>query len=69
MENFLTRKMTWNNMELGLLKITAASAYLIVGAYFHKIVKDYFNLIFILFIVTVVWTVYIWIKKMRVNHK
>ena len=63
--NFFKIKTTWSNIELGLLKICVGSIYLVIGAYFHKFIKDYFIVFVIVFIITAIWTFNLWLKKMK----
>ena len=65
--NFFKIKTTWTNAELIPLKICIASAYLIVGAYFHNFVREYFTSIVIVFTLTVVFSVFKWLQKMKSN--
>jgi type IV secretory pathway TrbL component len=37
----------------------------IVGAYFHEFLSRYYLALWILFGVTVVWTVFLWARKMK----
>ena len=63
--NFFSRKTTWTNTELIPLKICIASAYILVGAYFHNFVRRYYLAFIIIFAITVAWALYLWITKMR----
>lgn len=63
--NFLKIKTTWSNAELIPLKICIASAYLLVGAYFHSLIHDYYIPVIVVFGITVSWSVYMWLIKMR----
>ena len=65
--NFFKIKTTWTNAELIPLKICIASAYLLAGAYFHNFVREYFVFIVIMFSVTVVFSVFRWLQKMKSN--
>lgn len=61
--NFWKTKTSWSNMELGLLKTCVASAYIMIGTYFHKFLRDYFRIFGLIFSISVIWTIYLWIKK------
>jgi len=63
--NFFKIKTTWSNAELIVLKLCIASAYILVGGYFYLFVHDYYVLILLLFGITCVWSVYLWISKMK----
>lgn len=63
--NFLKTKTSWSNAELIVLKLAIASAYIIIGAYFSTIISNYYTLFIILFVVTVVWSMYMWLSKMK----
>ena len=65
--NFFSIKTTWTNAEFIPLKLCIASAYLLVGAYFHNFFSKYYILIIILFVVTVIWAVYLWVSKMKIE--
>ncbi|MFZ4456697.1 MAG: hypothetical protein ACOYOT_10790 [Bacteroidales bacterium] len=63
--NFFKMKTSWSNAEFIPLKLCIASIYLVIGAYFHEFISNYYTPIFIIFVVTVVWTLYLWISKMK----
>ena len=63
--NFFKAKTTWSNAELIVLKLCIASAYVLVGAYFHAFIHTYFIPIIVLFGIAVIWAVYLWLKKMK----
>jgi hypothetical protein len=63
--NFLKIKTSWSNVELIVLKLCIASAYVLVGAYFHRIVRHHYILVLAVFIITVAWSVYLWLRKMK----
>ena len=63
--NFFKRKTTWTNWELISLKLAIASIYLLIGAMYWKEVKTYAGIIGILFGITVMISMYLWITKMK----
>ena len=63
--NFFKTKTTWTNAELIPLKLCIASAYVLVGACFYSFVHTYFIPVIILFGITVIWSVYMWVTKMK----
>lgn len=67
--NFFKIKTTWTNLEFIPLKLAIASAYLLIGNYFGDFVNAFKSLIFIVFIITVVWSVYLWIRKMNASKE
>ncbi|RFS26689.1 hypothetical protein DVR12_02560 [Chitinophaga silvatica] len=62
---FLNTKTAWANKEFIPFKLCIASIYVIVGSYFHSFFENYYIPLFILFGITVTWTLYLWIKKMK----
>jgi hypothetical protein len=65
--NFLNQKMSWTNAEFIPLKLCIASAFVLIGAHFSNFIHKY-HLIFLgLFVITVIWTLYLWINKMKSN--
>ena len=66
--NFFRIKTTWSNAELALLKLCLASIFIVIGAYFHEYLQSYYIPLLIVFAITVIWTVYLWVKKMK-NRK
>ncbi|MEZ0007182.1 hypothetical protein ABH942_002561 [Flavobacterium sp. 28YEA47A] len=60
---FFNAKTTWANKEFIPFKLCIASIYIIVGSYFHDFFQNYYVPLFIVFAITVVWTVYLWLKK------
>ena len=65
--NFFKVKTSWSNAELIPLKLCIASAYVLVGAYFHSFFRSYYIPVIVLFSITVIWSVYAWVKKMRIE--
>ena len=63
--NLLNAKTTWTNKEFIPFKLCIASFYVIAGSCFHDFFERYYIPVSILFIVTVVWTVALWLKKMK----
>ncbi|QSW87699.1 MULTISPECIES: hypothetical protein [Flavobacterium] len=62
---FFKIKTSWSNAEFILIKLCMASAYIFVGSYFHDFFSAYYPILGIIFIVTAVWFVYQWLKKMK----
>ncbi|WP_428665582.1 hypothetical protein [Runella sp.] len=58
--NFFKIKTTWSNAEFIPLKLCIAAAYLLLGAYFHDFFITYFIPVLVVFVITVIWTVYLW---------
>ena len=67
--NFFTIKTSWSNWEFIPLKLCVASAYIIIGTYFHDFFHHYYTPVLIVFVITVVWAVSLWIKKMKISSK
>lgn len=63
--NFFKMKTSWSNAEFIPLKLCIASIYLVIGAYFHEFVGNYYGILLTIFGVTAVWAVYLWISKMK----
>jgi len=63
--NFLQAKTSWKNVEFIPVKLCIASAYLMVGAYFQNFIRKHLESFIILFVVSMAWTVYLWMKKLR----
>lgn len=63
--NFFSVKTSWSNAELAILKIFVASAYILIGSHFHRFFNRYSIPIFIVFLISVVWLVYLWLIKMK----
>ena len=61
--NFFKMKTTWTNAELILLKLAIATIYIVIGSVFHRIIHNYYIPILLVFAITVVWSVYMWIDK------
>jgi hypothetical protein len=66
--NFFKRKTTWTNAEFIPLKLCIASAYALIGAYFHDFFAANYIAFLVLFVVTVVWSASLWILKMKRNN-
>jgi hypothetical protein len=63
--NFFKIKTSWSNAEFIVLKLCIASAYLLIGSYFPVWVHEYFVVLLVVFSITVVWSMYLWVKKMK----
>ncbi|MEY4963187.1 MAG: hypothetical protein RLZZ323_506 [Bacteroidota bacterium] len=68
MKNFFNLKTTWTNAEFIPLKLCIASAYILIGIYFVDFFKKYWQFIALIFIITVITSVAMWIKKMKQNN-
>jgi hypothetical protein len=67
--NFLSIKTSWSNLEFVPLKLCIASAYLIIGTYFHDFFKTYYSLLILLFATTWFAAMYLWLSKMNAKSK
>ena len=67
--NFFKTKTSWTNAELIPLKVSIASAYILIGAYFHNFFRNYYVPVIVIFAITVTWSVYMWITKMKAPNK
>jgi hypothetical protein len=63
--NFFNIKTTWSNAEFIPLKLCIASAYILIGSYFHHFFRNYYIPIIIVFSITAIWSVYLWLNKMN----
>ncbi len=63
--NFFKIKTTWTNAELIVLKLCIATAYILVGGYFHTFFGHYRTAVVAIFGITVIWSVYLWATKMK----
>lgn len=67
--NFLFIKTLWANIELSLIKVCATAFGIILGIYFDEFLKSYLILIWIIFIVTAIWGIILWTKKISATDK
>lgn len=67
MMNFLKAKTTWTNAEFIYFKVGIAAFYILVGAYFQNWVRYYTIPLVIVFLLNIIVTMYLWIKKMKAN--
>ncbi|WP_369617292.1 hypothetical protein [Flavobacterium sp. CFS9] len=63
--NFFKIKTSWSNAEFIGIKLCIASAYVLIGSYFHDFFKNYYFPILVLFAITAIWFVLQWLKKMK----
>jgi hypothetical protein len=63
--NFFKIKTTWSNAEFIILKLCIASIYIVIGTYFHAFFHTFYIPLLILFGITVIWSVYLWLHKMK----
>jgi len=66
--NFFKIKTCWTNAEMIILKLCIASAYILVGTYFHSFFRHYYIPVLIVFGITVIWSVYLWLNKMKAKN-
>jgi hypothetical protein len=67
--NFFKIKTSWSNAELTVLKVCIATAYILVGTYFHRFFRHYYIPVLVIFGVTVIWSVYLWVTKMKTKRE
>lgn len=67
--SFMNKKMGWTNAEFIPLKLAIGSAYLLIGAYFSSFVLQYKIVFIILFLVTVIYSLYLWWQKMNLKNE
>jgi hypothetical protein len=67
--NFFKIKTTWSNAELIPLKACIASAYILVGAFFHHFFSHYYIAVLLVFGATVIWSLHLWINKMKIKKE
>ncbi|HEY1194759.1 hypothetical protein [Flavobacterium sp.] len=63
--NFFKIKTSWSNAEFIPIKLCMASVYILVGSYFHEFFENYYSVLIVIFIITSIWFVYQWLKKMK----
>jgi hypothetical protein len=63
--NFFKIKTSWSNAQFIPFKLCVASAYILIGTYFHDFFDDYYLPVLIIFGVTMLWTVLLWVNKMK----
>ena len=63
--NFLKIKTSWSNAEFIVLKLSIATAYLLIGAWFSSYILMFYVPVIIVFGITVIWAVALWLKKMK----
>lgn len=63
--NFFKIKTPWSNAEFIVLKLCVASAYVLIGSYFNAFVKQYSAIILVVFVITCIWCLYLWLNKMK----
>lgn len=67
--NFFKIKTSWSNAEFIIIKLCIASAYILIGSYFHDFFEDYYTPLFVIFGITVIWFIYLWLKKMNSKNQ
>jgi hypothetical protein len=67
--NFFKIKTCWTNSEFIIFKLCIATAYIIVGTYFHDFFSSYYIPLFIIFGLTLIPTVFMWLDKMKHGNK
>lgn len=67
--NFLFIKTLWTNIELGLIKISATAFGILLGIYFSEFLKSYLVLLGIVFVITAIGGIILWVKKTSTTDK
>lgn len=67
--NFFKIKTSWSNAEFIPFKLCIASIYILVGTYFHHFFWEYYIPVLVVFGITAVWTLSLWLNKMRMESK
>ena len=65
--NLFKRRTTWSNAELVIIKLSILSAGILIGNYFNPLITGYLSVLWVVFVVTVVPGVWLWISKMKNN--
>jgi len=63
--NFFKIKTCWTNAEFIPLKLCIATAYILIGTYFHNFFRTWYVPVLIVFVITAIWAVYLWLSKMK----
>ncbi len=63
--NFFSKKTTWTNIEFVPLKLCIASIYILIGSYFAEYILPYWVAFAVLFIITLIVSMYLWVGKMK----
>lgn len=66
--NFFKVKTSWSNAEFIVLKLALCSAYIFTGSYFHEFFSQFYLPIIVVFVITVIWSMYLWLTKMNRNN-
>lgn len=66
--NFFFIKTIWSNLELSLIKTPVTAYGILLGIYYTEFLRDYIELLWIVFAVTAVWTIILWAKKMKATR-
>ena len=64
-KSLIKARTTWSNGEFIVFKLSITMGYLIIGSYFHALFSNYYIPLFIVFGISLVWTVWLWLRKMR----
>jgi hypothetical protein len=67
--NIFKIKTSWSNAEFIPFKLSVATAYLLIGTYFHRFFRAHYIPVLILFGITAIWSVYLWLNKMKIARQ
>jgi hypothetical protein len=67
--NFFSIKTSWSNAEFIPLKVCIGTAYLLIGTYFPTFFGQYLVFIWGLFVITMIWSLTLWLTKMKPRHR
>lgn len=62
---FFKTKTCWSNAEMIWLKLAIGSAYLMIGSYFSRFFENYYLVIMIVFSISVIRALFMWLDKMN----
>jgi hypothetical protein len=63
--SFLTRRITLANWQFGPVKFSTLSLGVIVGAYFADFWKPHLWLVGLVFVVSTLWSVVLWLEALK----
>lgn len=66
--NFFLKKTTWSNLEFIPLKLCIGTGYLLILSFLPVELQDIRTILLVIFIPTVVWSLYKWFHKLSVEN-
>lgn len=67
--SILTKKVSWQNWQFGVFKLSMVALGILLGVYFTAFWRNLLWLVWIVFVITIVWVSIMWLKAVSLGKK